>query len=377
MPGNDRANTRNEQKDQKRSHLPSLLGGARLRRLRFQERRDGSSRRPRPGAGARLRIPRPLDPDRHRERAGGRRDAAAAHGRARWQHASPPPGRHRRSLELFRQFPRVRARHTALADAPRHRPDPHLSGNAALLTPDSERRREVTLRHRRALHPPTRPAVIPGKRADLSRQTNCFSQAGFPWSRNNPSRKGGSQCDTDRELLFPRLSSSAFLILAHLLWSLCSRRSQRRRRRCASGSPSRSWPRRRRTTSPWCRSRPRPSSEEPIRGQRATPPDLRPSGRFGRCPAWARRAAPACLRGCMWGRPRPRWRSRPEGRRSWSRSRPRIASPVSKPDRKSTRLNSSHGSISYAVFCLKKKKNKNINFYFINKKKKLCKYNYN
>src|SRR5438128_3502617 len=26
-------------------------------------------------------------------------------------------------------------------------------------------------------------------------------------------------------------------------------------------------------------------------------------------------------------------------------------------DRKSTRLNSSHGSISYAVFCLKKKKN--------------------
>src|SRR5689334_509098 len=30
-------------------------------------------------------------------------------------------------------------------------------------------------------------------------------------------------------------------------------------------------------------------------------------------------------------------------------------------DRKSTRLNSSHSSISYAVFCLKKKKNKNKN----------------
>src|SRR5207249_9096943 len=30
----------------------------------------------------------------------------------------------------------------------------------------------------------------------------------------------------------------------------------------------------------------------------------------------------------------------------------------SKPDRKSTRLNSSHVSISYAVFCLKKKKRK-------------------
>src|SRR5438876_11395701 len=32
-------------------------------------------------------------------------------------------------------------------------------------------------------------------------------------------------------------------------------------------------------------------------------------------------------------------------------------SPRIPPDRKSTRLNSSHPSISYAVFCLKKKKN--------------------
>src|SRR2546429_5000576 len=31
--------------------------------------------------------------------------------------------------------------------------------------------------------------------------------------------------------------------------------------------------------------------------------------------------------------------------------------PCSEKDRKSTRLNSSHGYISYAVFCLKKKKN--------------------
>src|SRR6267142_2265880 len=38
-------------------------------------------------------------------------------------------------------------------------------------------------------------------------------------------------------------------------------------------------------------------------------------------------------------------------------------------DRKSTRLNSSHMSLSYAVFCLKKKKKKNI-FFFFNKKKK-------
>src|SRR2546429_2192158 len=33
-----------------------------------------------------------------------------------------------------------------------------------------------------------------------------------------------------------------------------------------------------------------------------------------------------------------------------------LAEPVSCEDRKSTRLNSSHGYISYAVFCLKKKK---------------------
>src|SRR5438045_5203405 len=32
-------------------------------------------------------------------------------------------------------------------------------------------------------------------------------------------------------------------------------------------------------------------------------------------------------------------------------------------DRKSTRLNSSHLGISYAVFCLKKKKNKKIEYY--------------
>src|SRR6267143_6745870 len=34
-------------------------------------------------------------------------------------------------------------------------------------------------------------------------------------------------------------------------------------------------------------------------------------------------------------------------------------------DRKSTRLNSSHSSISYAVFCLKKKKKKYIISYFL------------
>src|SRR5215475_15325096 len=38
-------------------------------------------------------------------------------------------------------------------------------------------------------------------------------------------------------------------------------------------------------------------------------------------------------------------------------------------DRKSTRLNSSHVKISYAVFCLKKKKKKHRSFLFKHKKK--------
>src|SRR6266704_5521415 len=40
------------------------------------------------------------------------------------------------------------------------------------------------------------------------------------------------------------------------------------------------------------------------------------------------------------------------------------------PDRKSTRLNSSHVSISYAVFCLKKKKKPYYLSLFLKKKKK-------
>src|SRR2546422_2436156 len=37
-----------------------------------------------------------------------------------------------------------------------------------------------------------------------------------------------------------------------------------------------------------------------------------------------------------------------------------LSRPHGTPDRKSTRLNSSHGYISYAVFCLKKKKNNEV-----------------
>src|SRR3712207_7423477 len=42
------------------------------------------------------------------------------------------------------------------------------------------------------------------------------------------------------------------------------------------------------------------------------------------------------------------------------------ASAVMAEDRKSTRLNSSHANISYAVFCLKKKKNKILDFEYLN-----------
>src|SRR5207249_11246857 len=41
--------------------------------------------------------------------------------------------------------------------------------------------------------------------------------------------------------------------------------------------------------------------------------------------------------------------------RCWRNGRRCSGPPTTKPDRKSTRLNSSHVSISYAVFCLKKK----------------------
>src|SRR2546426_5122433 len=51
-----------------------------------------------------------------------------------------------------------------------------------------------------------------------------------------------------------------------------------------------------------------------------------------------------------------RWRPRSGGRRSATRG---AASSTPFRDRKSTRLNSSHLVISYAVFCLKKKKKKN------------------
>src|SRR5256885_3531071 len=54
------------------------------------------------------------------------------------------------------------------------------------------------------------------------------------------------------------------------------------------------------------------------------------------------------------------FRSTPRWTRSTARTSPAPDRPGrTAPDRKSTRLNSSHLVISYAVFCLKKKKKKN------------------
>src|SRR5204862_1370319 len=65
-------------------------------------------------------------------------------------------------------------------------------------------------------------------------------------------------------------------------------------------------------------------------------------------PARRRRSCRARAQSCVW-----RWRtSRENGRHDGPARRPEVQ------DRKSTRLNSSHVEISYAVFCLKKKKKK-------------------
>src|SRR2546429_9746967 len=57
--------------------------------------------------------------------------------------------------------------------------------------------------------------------------------------------------------------------------------------------------------------------------------------------------------------------SRPSSRRPCL-MRPTASTPATPPlDRKSTRLNSSHGYISYAVFCLKKKKHQSYVPYYL------------
>src|SRR5258708_11173776 len=59
----------------------------------------------------------------------------------------------------------------------------------------------------------------------------------------------------------------------------------------------------------------------------------------------------ACVDAATWKRPSPR-----HAPRRWHFERERRGAWRGEGDRKSTRLNSSHQIISYAVFCLKKKK---------------------
>src|SRR5438445_8006249 len=59
---------------------------------------------------------------------------------------------------------------------------------------------------------------------------------------------------------------------------------------------------------------------------------------------------------CSSSRPRSPWPSSASAPRSSCTRASASIGCCSKPDRKSTRLNSSHANISYAVFCLKKKK---------------------
>src|SRR6266496_6039565 len=61
--------------------------------------------------------------------------------------------------------------------------------------------------------------------------------------------------------------------------------------------------------------------------------------------------------------------------RRWRRCRRPRRQCSSWSDRKSTRLNSSHVEISYAVFCLKKKKKKNTGYLLKKKKQKSIKLN--
>src|SRR5688572_32486899 len=64
-------------------------------------------------------------------------------------------------------------------------------------------------------------------------------------------------------------------------------------------------------------------------------------------------------------------RVRPDGERGERRDPPEcVADPAAEVDRKSTRLNSSHSQISYAVFCLKKKKKKQYKIIYSKKKYK-------
>src|SRR5205807_9468996 len=84
----------------------------------------------------------------------------------------------------------------------------------------------------------------------------------------------------------------------------------------------------------------------PRRGRKRSRTRKRRRKRRRRSPSARRRARPR----------NPRQRKRKRRNRRRKRLRVRRSRVKSRPDRKSTRLNSSHLVISYAVFCLKKKK---------------------
>src|SRR3712207_7390012 len=75
--------------------------------------------------------------------------------------------------------------------------------------------------------------------------------------------------------------------------------------------------------------------------------------RSGHGPGIAPAAVRLLRRRLLAARMRLRARARARARRA--RGRGLLRGPDLRPDRKSTRLNSSHANISYAVFCLKKK----------------------
>src|SRR5688572_32113465 len=85
-------------------------------------------------------------------------------------------------------------------------------------------------------------------------------------------------------------------------------------------------------------------------------PDIYTLSLHDALPIWLRRRRGG-------GRPRSRRRRGSRGPARAARRRraapSRSSRPRGLPDRKSTRLNSSHSQISYAVFCLKKKKRAN------------------
>src|SRR5438105_15897049 len=96
-----------------------------------------------------------------------------------------------------------------------------------------------------------------------------------------------------------------------------------------------------------------PRRRIPAMEQRGFPEEVRATflspGSAGRSPA-------RCLKSARWLA-----RSGPDSERSPQASRDRSRRPACRRgDRKSTRLNSSHEWISYAVFCLKKKKKKTL-----------------